>query len=216
MPNDNYIQEKLTFFLKHSFMAHHEAGHCILSLLHFMRVNYTRIYQVEIGPEAETEYDSIFEYKEFNDPELFNYEVHSEISMLYAGSAAERILYKNISGSDVFPNILKEGSWEDNKKAYNLIINHINIKPGKERSLYKKNIIKETIKTLIDNWNDIELIAHALFKKKKLFYKDLKKILTTKSKNKDFWKDQLRSIDFIFKKQNKIAAHDLKVILGIG
>jgi len=51
---------------------------------------------------------------------------------------------------------------------------------------------------LIEHWEAIDLVAHSLFKHKRLSYQDLKVLLTTKSRNRKFWKETFKEIDQIF------------------
>lgn len=212
------IDDKLILLLNLSYASFHEAGHTLLCLLNFSRVEVVKIGIVSGLTDiqyGETTYESVFEHSKFSNSLLFNFNIHSEIAILYAGQESERHLFKECSGSNKFPFFLKNGSHFDKKQAHQLIKRYINVSAGLERAAFKKAAIKETYNTIHENWKDVQLIAHALFKSKRLFYKNLKKLLTTKSKNKEFWKNQFRAIDKIFREKEKIDAGELQVILGI-
>lgn len=150
------------------------------------------------------------------DPTLFNYWLTAEICCKYAGLSAEKFYFKTISGSDKFPMFLREGSSDDTLSAASLINQFDLAPPGKKRYVLKKNLIKETFKIIQMYWSDISLISHNLFKRKRLNFDDLKILLTKKSINKQFWKQQFQIISLIYD-NNEASLDDkkLKYILSI-
>lgn len=208
--DSNYVKDKLSSLYIKSSVCFHEAGHVIMGLLHLMRIDVVKICENEDIFTGSADYDLIFSKND--DLEIFNYNTHSEILLFYAGLNAERLHFKKISGSDQFPLILKEGSGPDTQDAYRLIKKHVNVSPGIERYKFKKKMVKQSQKILEENWDAVVLVAHALFKRKKLNFNDLKKLLTTKTENKEFWKDKFIKINFLFKSKN-LTENEVKKIL---
>ena len=56
-------------------------------------------------------------------------------------------------------------------------------------------MIKEVNDELKENWDAVTVVAHALFKKKRLNFDELKMLLTTKTESKEFWKEQFAIIN---------------------
>lgn len=195
--------------------SYHEAGHAIFALLHGMRVPLVYVFENKTYERVNgfCFYDSFRTLIDIKDENLFSKQLYSEICIKYAGLASERYHFKNISGSDKLPMVLKDGSSGDILSAAALIKKYNLAESGKKRYYYKKNLIKETLLELQQNWDAVTLLAHALFKKKRLTYEDIKKILTKKTKNKDFWKNQFKLIDYIFNNVETIDEKELRIIL---
>lgn len=182
--------------------SYHEASHSCFGLLKFMKINevsvfYNKKNQIEGGTEYETPTDELFE-KTPDLPKLVDFWVKSEIGMAYSGFCAEKLYFNKISGSEILPLFLKDGSSDDIAEAAAFIKKYNLAAPGQKRYVFKQKMIKQTSKLLEEYWNDIVLISHALFDRKKLNYEDLKDLLTKKSENKIFWKTRFKEIDFIF------------------
>ena len=111
---------------------------------------------------------------------------------------AEKQHFKNISGSDKFPLLLRESSSDDTSYAAGLIKQYNIVPAERKRFYYKKKLIKETLIELREHWDAVTLVSHALFKKKKLSYHELKILLTRKTKNKELWKNKFKVVDRIF------------------
>ncbi len=183
---------------------YHEAGHTIYGLLKFMKVEEVSVFFNEESKRAQgtTCYEMVID-ENINDHGLLNFWTNSEIGLSYAGQCAEKYYFKTISGSDVCPMYVKDGSSSDTLEAANIIRKYNLAAPGKERYSFKKKKINETSKLIIKYWSDVVLLSHSLFKRNKLNFNDLRKILcSNKSNNKDFWKDQFKTIDYL-------SAHDL-------
>lgn len=178
------------------FTSWHEAGHSICALLYYMPVILVTISLTENRTEGFTHYN-IIEHKNISDPEILNYFIMSELYVSYSGLVTERILHKALCGIDSFPILLREGSSPDVFNASNLIKKNNLTLPGKPRHLFKKRVLKELCQLLQNNWDDVRLIAHLLYRKKKLNYDDLRALLTKKSHNKKFWKERFREIDIL-------------------
>lgn len=199
------------------FVSYHEAGHAIYGLLHSMMIG--PVYVIESKKEKRiwgiTHFESVLDDKKITNEDLIAERLHAEICMQYAGLTAEKYHYKSISGSDKFPMNLKYGSESDTSAAAALIKEYNLAPPGRKRYAYKKKLIKETFYELQDNWDDVILVAHALFNKKRLGYVDLQQLLTKKSKNKSFWKEQFKTISYLFDNRAALDEKDLKIILSI-
>jgi hypothetical protein len=178
------------------FVAHHEAAHAIVGLLRFFKVSF-----VSTGVENERIFGvTDFELVDEEDVEskiIQDYIIKSAIYMSYAGLVAEKILYRELCGSDNFPMVLREGSSPDITEAAALISKFNLAAPGAPRQAYKRKIIKELTSLLKEYWEDIRLVSHFLYKKKKITEEELRTLLIKKSKNKTFWKNRFKKIDFL-------------------
>ena len=193
--------------------SYHEAGHTLYGLAHYRCIQSVELFTFE-QVEGITYYD-IVDLDHITDSVLFNYIFDSEIGTKYAGLIAEKYYYKYISGSDKFPMFLKDGSNLDTKEASDIIKKYSNIEAGAPRSIYKKKI-QDKVKIFVkENWEDIVLVAHAIFNKKMLSYLDLKNLLCKKSIKKDFWKNQFKRIDHIYENTSTIDDKNLRYIIGI-
>ena len=193
------IKSKLSNCLDLISTTYHESGHVIYGLLHLMRVESVCVYEDKIVDRISglTQYNSI-DASSISNNYLAAFIVNADICSNYSGLISEKILFKEISGSDKLPLFLKDGSSEDTLKAAKIIRKYNLADPGKKRYSFKKKLIKETANELILFWEDVKLVAYHLFKHKKLMFNDLKKILTTKSQNKKFWKKKIKFIEYIY------------------
>ena len=141
--------------------------------------------------------------------ELSNKFIFNEICFRYAGLVAEKIYFKLISGSDKVPMFFKNGTEDDIAMASSIIKKYNLAPPGRKRYTYKKRLMKKKSIDLKSNWDDVMLIAHALFDKKKLNFVEIKDILTKKSKNKEFWKIQFKEIINLFNDKIPLDERDL-------
>ena len=147
------------------------------------------------------------------DTETTGHLILDEVYMSYAGLVAERMHYKDICGSSRFPWVLKEGSSPDLKNA-SAIIKKFNLAlPGKPRQELKRKVQQELTRLMTDHWDDLKLMAHALYKTKRLSYEDLKSLLTKKSKHRDFWKGQFREIGSLFDAPESLDSASIRAIL---
>lgn len=193
--------------------SYHEAGHTVYGLLHLMQVGSVQIFKEDDGFVGGVTNFNYFIENEVQDPELLGFIVYSEIGLRYAGLTAEKYHYKTISGSDKFPMFLKDGSSDDTLYAAKLIRQYDLAPPGKKRYLLKKQLVSEVLIDLQNNWNEVSLVAHDLFQRKRLHYSDLKTLLISKSENKKFWKTQFKEIDGIYKNYKKLDENDIKITL---
>lgn len=195
-------------------VSYHESGHTICALLRFIQVDVVSIKQNEEKQmEGVTGYLSNLD--NIQDAELFTYFLNSEIYLYYSGLVAEKILYKKISGSDKFPSFLN-GSSLDTQSAAKLITTYHKYSAGPERYKYKKKVTKQLASVLTSYWEDVELVSHFLFRKKRINFKQLKSLLIRKSINKEFWKKQFKSISLLHKIVSKPLDTDkIKIIIGL-
>lgn len=209
------VRKKLTYTTDLISTSYHEAGHTIYGLLHFMKVSSVWVFENKKYKRVEgfTHYELPVELSEMKDSALCAEIVKAEIRLKYAGLAAEKYHFKSISGSDKYPLFLRDGSSDDNLEAVTLIKEYNLALPGKKRYNFKKKLIKETLEDLQDNWDAVTIIAHALFKKKRLSYVSLKKLLTKHTNDPEFWKQNFSILDSIFNKQNPLDEKEIKYIL---
>jgi len=178
----------------------HESGHAMAALLNF---GYVHSVACQINKKKSTtylgemKYDGAAELENTTDPILFHRLLMGDIAVYQAGLAAEKIFYKEICGMDQLPACIKEGYQIDFGYVSDIIKEYNLAPPGKKRYAFKKKSFRQVQKLLYNNWDDVKLIAHTLFQKKKLFHDDLKLILTNKSLNKKFWKEQFKSIEIL-------------------
>lgn len=231
MSNDvsyNVLCEKVSQTHEFIVTCYHEAGHSIFGLLNCMRINSIKIYPTSGSGDTIfiPTYKGLFEESildpisnkplfcnTIQDTKLIEYWVRAEICLFYAGTCAERIYFKNISGLDKMPLHLQYGCNKDISEAATLCRLYNLASPGKERYALKQKMLKGTSKILNKYWNDIILISHALFDKKELLHEDIKALLCKKSKNKLFWKAQFKNIEFLSKNLGKLSLKDIKNVL---
>jgi len=190
-------------------LIYHESGHAITALLNNMQVPSIIIKPANVSGLT---YYNLADY-DLEDEALHKKILLSEISVFYGGLTAEKIYYKKMTGSDKFPNTLKNGSWSDISIISDIITRNKLASAGAARRELKNKIFKDTHAQLDKYWEDVQLIAHTLYKRKKLKYKDIKKLLLIKSINKDFWKEKLKNIDFIFKSNNLMSSNQYKTFI---
>lgn len=216
MAIDN-VRKKFTEIYDLIFTTYHEAGHAIMGLSHFMKVDSVYVFENRKNKRIEgiCDLESVKEPGEIVDPDLINYILISDICAMYAGLITEKCLFKTLSGSDKFPLFLKNGSSDDTLFAAKVMKQYNLAAPGQKRYNFKKKLIKQTLSELENNWESISLVAHTLHKKKKLNYEELKFVLTKKSKNKEYWKRQFKIIDFIFEQRDNLGENEIKTMLSI-
>lgn len=180
--------------------AYHESGHVIYALLHIMRVQSVSIYENKEFNRVDgvTCYDSPNQLECVKDTDYSNLIIRHEVGINYAGLISEKILLQSISGSAKTPLFVSEGSSDDNKNARDLIKKYNISAPGKPRIKYKQTLLQDIRRELYEYWDDVILISHALFNKHKLVIEDLQRLLTKKSLNKIFWKEQFKKINYLY------------------
>ena len=217
MKNGSIAEIRKKFHKTHELIAtsYHEAGHVIYGLLYHLKITSVIVFEDKKSKRIAglTHYDSR-SLKDIDDSKLFHYFLNAEICFRYAGLSAEKYYFKMISGSENLPMFLKEGSSDDTNVAGKLIAEYQIGEPGKDRALLKKQLNKHTSTILINYWSDVSLISHSLFKKKELSYNDLYFLLTSRSKNKKFWKSQFKAIDKLYSIEALDNA-DLRLIVGL-
>jgi hypothetical protein len=193
------IRKNITYTHELISTAHHESSHCIYALLHYMMIHSVRVFPDKKTNRIEgfTHYDSL-NIDSIQSPILLLERLHSEVGLSYAGLIGEKYQYKLHSGSDKFPSFLGDGSSKDLQEASEMIKKYQLAPPGTKRYNYKKRMVRKTTKEIIDNWEAITVVAHALFKRKRINFEDLKKLLTKKIADKDFWKEQFRIIGDLY------------------
>lgn len=190
------VRKKVTKTYELITTSYHEAGHTVFALLHYMKVNSIYVFEHKIFKRIHgfTQYECNDSEENANVTAL----LEQEIGLSYAGLLAEKHHFKSISGSDQVPMFIKEGSSDDLLVVRQIIQKYNLVPAGRERSAYKKKIARKSLKLLVEHWEAVDLVAHSLFKHKRLSYQDLKTLLTTKSRNKKFWRETFKEIEQIF------------------
>lgn len=185
--------------------CYHEAGHTVSGLFNFMAIptvsiDMARNYNSKTKKKlnlGETLYHLPVSYEEIKDENLYHQVAISEIHINYAGLAAEKLFYKEICGTDQLPMALKYGSYKDRDSVSDIIKEFNLAPPGRKRHLFKKKALNDCMRDLAGIWEDVRLVAHALYRMRKLYHSDLQSLLCSKSKNKKFWKKQFRAIEIL-------------------
>ena len=210
------IRKKVTKTHEFISTSYHEAGHTIYGLLHLMRVSSVNVFENKKVKRVHgnTYYDYPVELENVQDPDLLNTVARSEVGISYAGLIAEKTLFRSISGSRQTPMFISDGSAEDNKSARAVIKKYNLAPPGPKRSAYKRKLMREVQQELHTHWDAVMLVSHALFKRHRLSYEDLRELLTKKSHNKKFWKEQFKKIDHIHNNSKDLDEKVVKLTLS--
>lgn len=192
------VRKKVTKTYECISTSYHEAGHTVYGLLHLIKINLVSVYE-------DKKHKRIYGDTFYDHPELDSFQsnlkmnrVYAEIGFSCAGLVAEKRQYKLASGSNNCPLFIKDKSSKDTTDASNLIKKYELALPGRKRYEFKKKLIKEVDNQLQDNWDAVTIVAHALFQRKQLNFADLKDLLTKKTNNRKFWKEQFRKISSIY------------------
>jgi hypothetical protein len=210
------IRKKVTTTYELISTAHHEASHAVFAFLHFMPASLVSIYENKQFKRIDglTIWGYSDDFSHIKDSDLLKRLIKAEIGILYAGLIAEKILFKQISGCDQVPFFIKQGSSDDNKAAAKLVKDHNLAPAGRKRWDYKQKICREVATELNDNWDAVSVIAHALFKNRRLDYKEMQELLTKKTKDKKFWRARFKQINSFFDNINSLDENFLMIILG--
>jgi hypothetical protein len=204
------VKQKMSYDYELIAMCYHEAGHTVQALLHYLYV-----YNVKAMKDGERDGLTEFQYicESPRDSELKRTLLLNEIEIHYAGLVAEKIYYKDISGNDKFPKILKDGSQNDINNVSNIIVKNFLASPGKARNTLKRKMQENVQETLIEHWSAVKMVAHSLYRKRRLDYNDLKSILIEETDNRHFWKEKLKHIEKIFDPSSELTEEDLKLLI---
>lgn len=206
------IRKKISSTHEMISTSYHESGHAVYSLIYGMRISSICMFENKKNNRIEGFcYYEVPNIEKISDPNLILYLLNVEIGIKYAGLTAEKYFFKIISGSDKFPIFLRDGSSDDTLSAAAIIRQYNVAPPGKKRFDFKKKKINQVLADLTQYWDDVTLLAHALFSKKKLSFQDIKNLFLKKSPNKKFWKDKFKTISLIFEKNTDLDEKDLKI-----
>jgi hypothetical protein len=210
------IRKKVTKTHEFISTSYHEAGHTVYALLHMMKVSSVSVFENKKLKRIHgiTYYDYPCEFESIQDSILLNYLIRSDIGVSYAGLIAEKSLFRSISGSHQIPMFISDGSTDDNKGAREMMKKYNLAPPGPKRAAYKAKLIREVQHELHTYWDDVTIIAHALFRHRKLMYQDLQELLTKRSRNKKFWKEQFKRISYFYDNSDNLDENNLKIILS--
>jgi len=213
MASDNLYRSTIKMSQNHSYISttYHESGHVVIGLLMYMRVSNVFVVKDRLISGA-THYE-VIEQEQSKNIDISEYLAKSDIFLSYAGYIAEKKLYKDITGSNVFPKVLKNGIEQDLSQAHTIIISNNMAPPGKKRYQFKKRMMNKTAGILEKHWDVVKIVAHELFENKKLSYEELKKVICRKTHNKKFWKKQFAYIQK-FNKNKQLDAKDIKLLIN--
>ena len=210
------IRKKVTKTHEFISTSYHEAGHTVYALLHLMKVSSVSVFEEKKLKRIHgiTYYDYPSDFDEIQDPDLLNTLVRSEVGVSYAGLIAETSLFRSISGSKQIPTFISDGSTDDNKSAREMMKKYNLSPPGPKRTTYKRKLMAEVQTELHANWDAVMVVAHALFRHRRLSFVDLQDLLTKKTHNKKFWKEQFKKISYFYDNNANLDEKDLKSILS--
>ena len=210
------IRKKVTKTHEFISTSYHEAGHTIYALLHLMKIIHVAVFENKKLKRihGETYYDHPVDFNSVKDSDMLANLVRADMGMGYAGLIAEKTLFKSISGSSQTPIFIIEGSADDNKDAAGLMTKYNLVPPGPKRAAFKKKLMREVQGELHFHWEAVTLLAHALFKHRKLSGQDVATLLITRSKNKKFWKEQFKKINYIYDNSASLDEKDLKIMVS--
>jgi hypothetical protein len=207
------VRKKISQTQETILTSWHESGHVIYALLRYMKVESVQVFQAKKSKRIDGfTYYIANDLNKVEDPDLLDKLVHAEIGLSYAGLAAEKCYFKYSSGSDRFPMVLN-GASDDLKSATNLIIKYQLCPPGRKRYNYKQRIIREVLSELQEHWDAVQIVAHALFKHKRLSFEELQRLIIKKSKNREFWKEQFKVINKFYEIDDNLKELQLKTLL---
>jgi hypothetical protein len=208
------LRKKITQTHELISTSYHESGHTIYGLVKGFKIDSVSVFENKKSQRIDgfTHYNGPG-LSSLEDKELFSYVLNTEICLRYAGLVAEKCHFKKMSGSDKFPLFLRDGSSDDTLTAAAQINDYNLAPPGRKRYAFKQKLIKETQLVVNENWDSVTDVAHALFKKRRLTYEDLRKVLTKNAKNKKYWKSQFNNISYIYENAASLDENDLKTIL---
>lgn len=207
---------KLAQNLRIISVSYHEASHTIAALLHHIWVLEVAVEEAHRQVSGYTNYELLtFDIPlEDIDKKVRDYVVLSEIYLKYAGLMGESIHFEDMSGSKKLPTILKIGNEPDIQEAAAIIQKHNLVEAGEKRYLYKKKLFRKITALLKEYWDDVKLVSHALYDRRKLQYEDLRQLLTKKSIRKKFWQQQFKDLDILFKEHGKMNLDYINNLLG--
>jgi hypothetical protein len=210
------IRKKVTKTHEFISTSYHEAGHTIYALLHLMRVSSVSVFENKRVKRihGNTYYECPSDFDEVEDANLLNMLVKAEVGISYAGLIAEKSLFRSISGSKQTPTFISDGSTDDNKSAREVIKKYNLAPPGPKRTAYKQKVMREVQKELHTHWDAVMIVSHALFRHHRLSFEDLRELLTKKSRNKKFWKEQFKKISYFYDNNQNLDEKDLKSMLS--
>lgn len=210
----DYHKKRLSHEFEIITTAFHEAGHVISGLLNMLKVQSVGIdAKIDRDKNKDLGYTNFLIAADFQcveDADLFNELLIREIYVNYAGLAAEKLFYKDTCGTYNIPMIIKVGSYMDRDRCSELISTYNLAPPGKKRFLFKKKALSYSMRQLEESWSDVKLVAHALFRKKRLSYDQLKSLLIRKSEYKEFWKLHFKKINTLYNNYQYMSDKDFK------
>ena len=174
----------------------HEASHVVIGSLFNIKIEYCQL-EKELG--AGWTEGKLIQPSDYFNEKINNYLINSWVCFNYAGMLVDRHNFTLNTGSKKYPKAIKIGASLDIKEASNIIVKYNVAPPGKERNAFKQKMQRKTNKLIKKYWNDIVLIAHAIYNAKNhiIYYEDIENILTKSSEYKYEWKEKFKQIDYL-------------------
>lgn len=189
--------------------SYHEAAHTIVGLAHLIYIDNVSISE---GNGGDTNY-LIYHVDNTNDQSLKRLIIMSELRTVYAGLVGEKIFYEDICGSHLFPMHLKNGSSFDISTGAAIIRKYKLADAGEKTYALKQEIKHDCHKFLDKHWESVKIVAHALYRKKKMNFSELKYLLTRNNEHKDFWKDKFKKIKLIYDEEKQVSEKVVKNLI---
>lgn len=193
-------------------MSFHEASHVICGLFNCMKIDDVYVMS-DKHKSGKTSYE-IADINNFELKPLVKTLLIYEIQALYAGLVGEKIYYKEICGSDKFPMHLRIGSSGDIAAAAELISSNNLAPAGKSRLQFKRQIQTDAFNILTFYWEDVRLMAHQLYRYKRLSYEEIRSILVKYSLNKEQWKLKFKQIKIIYDNKAEVNQDYLSTVFS--
>ena len=181
-------------------VAHHEAGHVVLSILGLIIPAEARIFtDSDMGGVTKMFHINV-PGKPRNEADAFL--VNGRLRALLAGLVAEQYYYQYTSGLSL-PRRMAAGASMDHRYYRAAVVKNNLARPGAARARLKKEIMEETRALVAQHWDCIRAIAHILIRYRKISYGEITRTILASAKNKRFWKKLIKDLDAVHRQYRK-------------
>ena len=191
--------------------SYHESAHTIVGLANLLKIDNVNVIDSQEGSTFYLMYQAD---DAKDDAVLQEILVMSEVKTICAGLVGERMYYRDICGSSKFPMHLKNGSNIDTAAISKLFRKYHLANSGKATYNLKQEIREDVEKFLIEHWEAVKVVAHALYKKKKLSFSELKYLLIRLPEDKEFWKDKFKTIKVLYDEKNDLSTKVVRNLIS--
>ena len=175
--------------------CYHEAGHVVLGILNLIK---TKTVTVNVSGNIGGSTLTLFHVpSRHTTNDVKNILLASRLYMLFAGTVAESIYYKDICGAELPPH-LKIGAKFDLMMINKIISKFKLASPGKPRKKLKLVLKNKTNSLLKNHWFEVRSLAHLLYSKRTLIFEDIKKLLINIPGRKAYWQTHLIAVEELF------------------